>query len=161
MFTIQSNTAVFLWLLLSLILNKNPEQLNRIKGCFRGAVTLYITVTFLVFAILLQGAGYFSYESLVLHYIVPIGFILDWFLTEWENKYEWKYLLVWILYPIIYLVYTMIAGAQSGFYPYFFLDVVKLGWSVFLMWVALLVAIFVLLGMIYIKINHKLVQLLK
>lgn len=158
MFTIQSNTGVFIWLLLSLIFDKKSDILNKIRGVFRGAVTLYITVTFLVFAILLQSSGYFSYESLILHYIVPIVFIIDWILTERDVNYRWSFLLIWIIYPIIYLILTMVEGAKSGYYPYFFLDIEVLGLGMFIMWVTILVAVFVILGIILIIINHRLYQ---
>lgn len=158
MFTIQSNIGVFIWLCFAVLFDNKPDLLNKIRGVFRGAVTLYITVTFLVFAILLQGSGYFSYESLILHYIVPIGFIIDWILTERDVNYRWSFLLIWIIYPIVYLVLTMIEGAKSGFYPYFFLDIGVLGLGMFIMWVLILVAVFVILGMIFIIINHRLYQ---
>jgi len=37
--------------------------------------------------------------------------------------------LAWLLYPLAYLVYTLIRGAQVDWYPYPFLDVSRHGYG--------------------------------
>ena len=44
----------------------------------------------------------------------------------------------WLAYPVAYLVYALTRGAFDDWYPYFFIDVVSLGYPRVLMNAALL-----------------------
>jgi hypothetical protein len=50
-YTMQTNLMVAIWFTLAIIWHNNPKALQKISGKIKGAVTLYITVTFLVFTI--------------------------------------------------------------------------------------------------------------
>jgi len=157
-FTIQSNLIVLIWLTISIIYN-NKENKPRILGSIpRGAVTVYITVTFLIFAIILSPGyvpqGLALYTNIVSHYILPVAFIIDWIFTETENKYEWRYAVFWLIYPILYLIYTLVRGAITNFYPYFFLDLNVLSVIELVAYVIGLILLFLILGGIYIFANR-------
>ena len=158
-FTSQSNILVMVWCLMAIIFEKNLQIKQKLGGRLRGAVTLYITVTFLVYGIFLSSSGAEWITSIILHYIVPIGFIIDWFLTETPTvEYQWRFLWMWIIYPFIYLGYVLINGFYTGFYPYFFLDLSQLGIFSFLIWVSALIAVFLVVGSLLIGINRFLYQ---
>jgi hypothetical protein len=149
---------VTIWLTLAIIWHNKPDTLEKIMGPLKGAFTLYISITFLFFAVLLswmyQPTGFAAFTNLILHYITPIAFIIDWVLTENEKRYKWKYLLYWIIYPIGYLVFAFIHGTFTGNYLYYFLDASVFG-ILILVVVSLLVGVGSILGCIYILVNRK------
>jgi hypothetical protein len=157
-FTIQSNLFVALWLFVAIIFYKIKEKPVVLNPVFRGAVTLYVTVTFLIYAIILEPIyspqGWALVSNIGLHYIVPIAFIVDWLITETSNKYKWKYILLWLIYPIMYLIYTLIRGYFTGFYPYPFLNLNDIDVSTFIFNVLMLTVLFILLGVFYVLVNH-------
>lgn len=158
-FTMQTNLIVTIWLTLAIIWHNKPESLDKIMGPLKGAFTMYITITFVVFAILLssfyQPTGFAAFSNLVLHYITPIAFIVDWGLTEIKVQYKWNYLLYWIIYPLCYIIFAVIHGTITGNYLYYFLDISALGILGFVMFVSILIAFGLALGCLYILINRK------
>ncbi len=157
-FTMQTNLIVTIWLTLAIIWHNKPESLQKIEGPLKGAFTMYITITFVVFAILLspfyQPTGFAAFSNLVLHYITPIAFIIDWILTEIKIKYKWNYLFYWIWYPLCYIVFAIIHGIFTGSYLYYFLDISALGIFGFVS-ISVLIIFGLALGSLYIAINRK------
>jgi len=158
-FSIQTNYIVTIWFTLAILWHNKPEFLGKITGPLKGAFTMYITITFIVFAILLspfyQPTGWAAFSNLVIHYITPIAFIVDWVLTETKVRYEWNYLPYWITYPLCYIIFAVIHGTITGNYIYYFLDINALGILVFAMFVSILVGFGIALGSLYIWINRK------
>ncbi|MBU0672713.1 MAG: Pr6Pr family membrane protein [Candidatus Margulisbacteria bacterium] len=52
--------------------------------------------------------------------------IIDWFLDRPGVKVELKTAMYWLIYPIVYCVYTLIRGPIVGWYPYYFLSPIKM-----------------------------------
>jgi len=158
-YTMQTNIMVSVWLILAIVWHNKPEALEKITGPLKGAFTLYITTTFIFFAILLapfyQPTGFAAFSNLILHYITPIAFIVDWVLTETKIRYKWKYLPYWTIYPLSYLVFSFILGTFTGDYLYPFLNINLLGIPGYLISVGLLVGVGIVLGSLYIAINRK------
>jgi hypothetical protein len=119
-FTMQTNLLVTIWFTLAILSYNNTEILDKITRPLKGAFTMYITITFVVFAILLspfyQPTGYAAFSNIVLHYITPIAFIVDWVFTENKIRYRWNYLIYWIIYPLCYIIFIIIHGAFTGSY---------------------------------------------
>lgn len=158
-FTMQTNLIVTIWLTLAILWHNKPETLEKISGPLKGALTLYITITFIFFAVLLapfyQPTGFAAFSNLILHYITPIAFIVDWILTETKLRYKWNYLPYWIIYPLCYLVFAFIHGTFTGNYLYPFLDINALGILGYVLFVSILIAAGIVLGCMYIAINRK------
>jgi hypothetical protein len=157
-YTMQTNLLVCIWFTLAIIWYNKPDSLKKIMGSLKGAFTLYITTTFVFFAILLQifyhPTGWAAFSNLILHYITPIAFIVDWIFTENQLRYKWIYLLYWIIYPIGYLSYSLINGILTGDYLYPFLDIDNLGILGYFISVSFLIAVGVIIGCLYIGINR-------
>lgn len=158
-YTVQSNVVVLSWLSIALIFQERNKGHWFFSGVIRGAITLYITVTFLIFAILLaplyHPTGIEGFSNLMAHYLVPIAFIVDWILTEMHHEYPWKYIIFWLAYPIFYLIFTLIRAALTGNYIYPFLDLNLMGIGIFVLSVFMLAAVFLLLGALLVFINKK------
>jgi len=157
-YTVQTNLMVVIWISLALLYTQRAEKPFILGSIVRGGITVYISITFLIFVTLLQ-PFYFPTDpisitvNILAHYLVPILFILDWVITETNNTYENVYALYWLTYPIIYLVYSLIQGLITDFYPYYFIDLSMIGPFVFLFG-ALLALVFYAVGRLYIFLNR-------
>ena len=134
----------------------------------KGALTMGITVTGLVFHFLLSSTIFnmgstFAVANILLHYIVPIFCIFDWLIFDEKGKYDFKSPFKWLVIPDLYFIYVII-GVEFGMdfslitesrYPYFFIDVESLGWLNVIKYVILLNIFFLLLGYIFVFIDRK------
>jgi len=159
-YTIQTNVIVATWFLLAILYAKKEEKPAFMGPIVRGAITLYITVTFLGFAVLLSflytPTGIAAFTNLISHYIIPIAFIVDWLVTGHDTEYEWRHLKYYPIYPAGYLSYCLIQGAFTGFYPYWFIDPNILGIPILVIAIVVLVVFYIAIGGMYIAINKKL-----
>jgi hypothetical protein len=91
----------------------------------RGAATLYMTVTLIVFALLLSGTDVdtaIPWVNAVVHQLLPVVMIVDWLLDPPATRLTIRQGLAWLIPPLIWIAYTMIRGPIAGWYPYPFLD---------------------------------------
>ena len=158
-YTTQTNILVLVWLILAIVWHNKPEALEKISGPIKGALTLFITTTFVFFAILLQASyhptGFSAFSNIVLHYLIPIAFIVDWLLTETKIRYKWIYLPYWIIYPVCYLVFSFVHGTLTGDYIYPFLDISQRGILRYIIIVIFLIGVGIAIASLYIAINRK------
>ena len=156
-FTIQSNLLVAIWWSAALFSQGREPEPAFLRPKIKGALTAYISVTLIAFAILLSRTYSPSGLDLVLsnitHYITPLAFILDWVLFEKKGVYQWRYAIDWLTYPLLYFVYVMIYGAVTGQYLYPFFDLNALGAGGIAIQTALLLALFLILASFYILVN--------
>jgi len=91
----------------------------------RGAATLYLGMTGIVFALLLSGLDLGLLEpwaNTVLHYVMPVVLVADWLLVPPRGGFPVARSLWWLVFPAVYLPYTLVRGALVGWYPYPFVD---------------------------------------
>lgn len=116
----------------------------------RTAIASYvIIVNAVVFFILrhltnLQGLDFLT--DLLLHYIMPALFVLDWVFLVPKETLKIGHVAWWLVFPVIYLGWTFIHGAASGFFPYPFLNTTELGLVRVLINEGLLLVVFLVLG---------------
>ncbi|MEG0378423.1 MAG: Pr6Pr family membrane protein, partial [Eubacterium sp.] len=130
---------------------------------FKGAITMMITVTFLIYHFLLaprafsmnSDYNFWAPANLLVHYFTPLMVILDWLIFDKKNAYRPYDPLLWLAIPLLYLIFILIRAQLGGpitaagsYYPYFFLDVDVLSWIGVLKWVLLIAVFFALLGYI-------------
>ncbi len=159
-FTILTNLLAALALTLPVIA---PDGIGRwwSRPAVRGGVVLFITVVMAVYHLVLRASwdpqGLQKVVDYALHYGLPIAFILDWLLFVRKGRTPWSAAIAWLGFPAVFGIWTLVHGALSGFYPYPFLDVGKLGYALvvrnmlgmtmgFLVLAVLLVALDRLLG---------------
>ncbi len=160
-YTIQTNLIVMVWLFLSYYYNdlelKN-DKMDRIKGPFRTAITMYITITFVIFVLLLERiynpTGILIFTNVVNHYIIPLFFILDWYLHG-RVYLDLKYAFYWLVYPVFYLFSVLINGAITKSYIYPFLNLNKQTIFEFISWIVILLSVFIIFGLIFVLISRK------
>lgn len=122
-FTVISNTLAALYLIYFGVTN----DYSRFSQLVRGALTLYMLMTGMIFAVMLSGLENVRltavpWDNLVLHYIMPFVVVLDWILAPPKKTLESNSILLWIAFPILYVIYTLVRGSIAGWYPYPFLN---------------------------------------
>ena len=128
-FTIQSNVLAAVMLLAAALVR--PAERSALFDAVRGAVTLAIVITGVVFALLLQGLQeqldtHIPWVDLVVHTLVPLAVAVDWLLDPPRHVLPRGVVLAWLAYPLLWFSYTLVRGAAVGWYPYPFVDADRL-----------------------------------
>lgn len=117
------------------------------------AVTVYITLVGLVYNIILRfiwnPQGLEMVVDELLHSVIPVLFIIFWLIFVPKGGHEWKGVFKWLIYPLIYLVYTLIRGSMTGYYPYPFLNAGELGFIKVLVNSCILILVFLGFSLLY------------
>ncbi|PRH88545.1 hypothetical protein C5L14_04705 [Labrys okinawensis] len=155
-FTVLTNTLVAIVAGASALLGERNGLLTRAGT--RAAAAIYIFVVGAIFAALLTGLrethGLDRLADDTLHRVVPVLFVLYWLLFVPKGQLRWRDPVAWMLYPLLYVAYSLLYGALSGRYLYPFGDVSVLGYGRALANGALILAGFLVLGMIVVAIDR-------
>ncbi|WIV61118.1 Pr6Pr family membrane protein [Amycolatopsis nalaikhensis] len=92
-----------------------------------------IIVTGIVYQVALAGLvdlhGLPLFADTVLHKVTPLVFVLGWLLAGPRGTLTWRAVWWSLLYPLLWLTFTLPRGALTGFYPYPFVDAGALGYG--------------------------------
>ncbi|HEX2902481.1 MAG TPA: Pr6Pr family membrane protein [Jatrophihabitans sp.] len=150
-FTIQSNILAGV---VSATLARTPDRDGPGWRVLRLAALFGITVTGVVYATVLapihepHGAAEVL-TNLIVHYIVPIMMVLGWLLFGPRPRITGQTVLRSLLFPVLWLVYTLIRGAIWKWYPYPFLDVPSHGYQRVLLNSVAVTAVFAVLASLF------------
>jgi len=158
-FTILSNLLVALVCTFTVVGRPTTARQFLTKARVRGAVALYIAITggiyFTVLRHLWQPQGAQWVADALLHYVVPCLYLIVW-LVSGPRGLTWSDALRWLLFPLGYFIWIIARGAWLGVYPYSFTDVGALGFFSVLRNVALLFALFLVVGLSLIAVDKAL-----
>jgi hypothetical protein len=161
-FTILTNLLAAAALLLPVIApNSTAGQfLNRPN--VRTAITGYIIIVGVVYWLLLSGLshrqGWPMFFEHMAHYVTPPLFVLDWVLFVPKRDVDGRVAVGSLWYPLVYLVWTLLHGAVTGWYPYPFVDVADLGYPRVFLNIAGLVLAFLILEAALVGISRMLAR---
>ena len=94
------------------------------------SVVAYVWLAGIVYNLMLRGFMHANWPAtIILHDLVPLLFLIFWWSCIPRLRFTLKRVLSWLLFPIVYFIYTLIRGAMGGRYPYPFLDVSKFGYA--------------------------------
>lgn len=98
-----------------------------VPDIWRGAAVVYMTVTYIVFAVLLRDAQedlntHVAWVDSVLHRVMPIAVMADWLIAPPHAAITFRRALVWLGFPLAWTTFTLIRGEIDGRYPYPFLN---------------------------------------
>lgn len=123
------------------------------------AVTVYILIVGLVYNLVLRSLwdpqGLQLLVDNLLHSLTPLLALIYWFVYVSTKEINWKQTATWMLYPFFYLIYVMVRGSFSNFYPYFFIDVSKLGYTKALTNAVYVTVAFFLISLLLIWVGKK------
>jgi len=124
-FTVESNVLAFAVLLLSAVAVAWGKN-HKLDG-LRGAVTVYMLIVGIGFSFLLAGLEGIAltavaWDNTVLHYIMPTAMLIDFLIDRPKRTLAFKKFLYWLLFPVVYVAYSLTRGALTGWYPYPFLN---------------------------------------
>lgn len=135
-FTVQSNLltiAVMAWGAVRLARGQTADSPRFLA--FRVADFTYMAITGIVYNLLLRGIALpqgttLEWSNEIFHVIAPAVVVLDWLLAPGRRPVSWNVLPRVLVFPIIWVVYTLIRGpltpdalrGESYWYPYPFLN---------------------------------------
>ncbi len=103
------------------------------RASTKTAITIYILIVGLVYNLILRflwaPQGLQKLVDELLHSVIPLLFVFYWILYVPKQSLQWRNIFPWLIYPFIYAVFVLIRGNFSGFFPYPFIDIAKLGVS--------------------------------
>lgn len=67
--------------------------------------------------------------DVLLHYVMPVLFVVYWWVGVPKGDVRRADIWYWMLYPVAFLLLAMVRGALSGIYPYYFIDAGTLGYT--------------------------------
>ncbi|WP_165824400.1 Pr6Pr family membrane protein [Micromonospora globispora] len=167
-FTIQSNVAVGLFAGYAAwrAWQDRPEPPSPLKG----AVTLYITITGVVYHLVLANpASPFAMtqpdrafgEALgnqFLHTVVPLLAVADWTLFDQRGRLRPRYAAWWLAFPLGYLGFALVRGLIVHRYPYPFIDAGQLGYAGVGLSSLFFAFAFWLLGLVFVGVDRGLAR---
>jgi hypothetical protein len=159
-FTILSALLIAISLTTSLIKPSSRVGAYFDRFSVQTAITLYILIVFLIYNFVIrrnwtQTVWQFMADNL-LHVAIPILYIIYWLLIIPRGILNWKNIFAWLYFPAIYLCYTLLRGALTYWYPYSFLNAIRLGYAKVFLNIVILIAVFMITGLLLVFINRLL-----
>jgi hypothetical protein len=132
-FTILTNILAAIALLVPVLAPRSALGRFLDRPDVRTMITAYIIMVGTVYHLLLRGLSQregwpLAFEEM-LHYVTPPLFLIDWLLFVPKRDLNWRVGIAGLWFPIAYIVWTLVHGAVSGWYPYPFVDVGDLGYA--------------------------------
>lgn len=132
-FTIDTNIIVALCFTFIFLGSKYLLGRFFAKASTITAITVYITIVGIVYNVILRSIwdpqGMQKIIDELLHSVIPALFIIFWLIYVPIEQLKWKNAFPWLIFPIIYMIYALIHGNITKWYPYPFVDVNKLGYT--------------------------------
>lgn len=121
-FTVLSNLFAAAMLLYGAL--RPAHTHSRTVELLRGAAVVYILTTGIVYLVLLSGhAPTYPWVNAILHYLMPVAVTLDWLLDPPRVRLEpARTVVLWMAFPLLYILYTLARGAIVDWYPYLFVN---------------------------------------
>lgn len=127
-FTVQANVAVFLAVL---PLVRDPQHDGGSWRVLRLSSLIGIVITGLVHWFLLRPlldlSGWSYATDKLLHVVVPVLALVGWLAFGPRPRITGRVVGLALIWPVAWLVYTLILGALTNWYPYPFVDVGQVG----------------------------------
>jgi hypothetical protein len=126
----------------------------------QAATFIYILVVGVTYHFLLANiwspTGLQYVADVLLHYGVPLLYILFWIFLLEKKYLSYTSALTWLIYPFTYFVYSLFRGMITKTYPYPFVDVNELGYTKVFQTSFVLLIVYLLLGFITVFASRQL-----
>lgn len=123
-----------------------------------GAIASYIAIVGIVYTLLLldfrASEGPRLWADVILHDISPVLFVIYWLLAVPKGWLHWRHAVLWLGYPLSYVVYALLRATATNRYPYPFIEVAALGYARVLCNVVMLASGFLIVGLVFVAIDR-------
>jgi len=151
-FTILTNILVAVGVSSALWANQTATGQFFSQTNVKAGTAIYIAIVGVVYFLLLRNTwnpqGLQKLADILLHYVTPLLYVSYWLAFAPKQTLRWKDAFLWLAYPLAYLIYALLRGVISGFYPYPFIDVHILGYPRVFLNAAVLTLVFLGLGLV-------------
>ena len=134
-----------------------------LRPSVRTVIVAYIIVVGVVYHVMLRNLynpqGWRLACVIILHYVIPPLFVLDWLAFVQKRDLSWKILFGALALPVFYVAWTLAHGAVTGFYPYPFINIPKIGWMAAVRNVAGISLAFLLCAYLLVALDRRLGRL--
>jgi hypothetical protein len=159
-FTVLTNLLIAIGLTVSLLNPSSRAGRFFAHPSITTATAVYIFIVGLVYNFILRGilhlTGRDRIADEVLHVIVPVLYLVYWYLFTPKRPLHWIQAVYWLWYPALYVVYALVRGKIGDFYAYPFINVTKLGYGRVALNSAVLMIVFLAVSLLFIAITNKL-----
>lgn len=156
-FTVESNILVGVAAAMLLL---RPDRDGPLWRVLRLDALIGISVTGVVYTTLLRGVvelhGAAAVTNALVHYVAPLMAVIGWLLFGPRPRLTENTLVASLIWPALYVAYTLAHGAASHRYPYPFIDVAKLGYATALRNGVGLNLLLVGIGALFMWLDHRL-----
>ena len=122
------------------------------------AIAMSIVIVAAIYNLMLrqlwQPHGWQIVADNTLHVVMPVLFLLYWWLAVPKTMLRWPQVIYWQLYPAVYFAYVLARGAVDHWYPYPFLDVTKLGYLLVLADACMVLLVFVAVALLLVALGR-------
>lgn len=159
-FTIVTNTLAVLAMALPVLAPGSVAGRFFERASVRTAIAVYIIIVASIYFLILRHAwnpqGWLLVADRILHYAIPALFVADWLFLVPRGQLRWRDALAALIVPLVYILWILLQGAATGWYPYTFIDVPSLGYPAALANIAGLFLLFLLVGLALVAIDRLL-----
>lgn len=159
-FTILTNLLVATTLTVPLLAARTRLATFFAAPVLQGAIATYIAAVGIAYSLLLRHlrpSEPLAYLADVgLHDVIPVTFVVYWWIVVPKGGLRWRHAVLWLSYPLVYVIYALLRGAVIGRYPYWFLDAGLHGYARVFANMALLTVGFLIIGLIFVAVDRGL-----
>jgi hypothetical protein len=125
----------------------------------QSAIALYITIVGLVYNTVLRFVwdfdGWDKVANEFLHVVVPVLYLIYWYLYVPKGTLKWRKSTRWLVFPLVYIIYSLIRGPIANWYPYFFINVKELGYLTAFTYMFFVFMAFLMVGLLIVWIDGR------
>lgn len=157
-FTVFTNTLVAVVLTYALSVQASKARDFFLQPWVSSGIAVSIAVVGLGYSVLLrhlwhpQGWQFLADE--LLHDVMPVLFLLYWWLCVPKGTLRLKHIGLWVIYPLVYFAYALVRGESLGLYQYPFIDVARLGYPQVFINAGGILAGFVLISLVVVGLDR-------
>ncbi|MFM9904555.1 MAG: Pr6Pr family membrane protein [Pyrinomonadaceae bacterium] len=161
-FTVWGNTAVTV--ASTFIAINSENRLGRFFGldATLAAVATYIAIVAVIYSLLLRKpwdpTTIRGLLDTTFHDLIPAAYVLCWLISAPKARLRWLDPIYWLVFPGLFITYTLIRGAVIGWYPYYFANVTLLGYPTALRNTGFVLLTFVIVGMVFVLAGKLIVH---
>jgi len=90
-----------------------------------------------------------------MHVAVPLFFLLYWFFFVPKGSLNWIHPFLWLIYPLVYLFYSLLRGEFPGFHACPFINTTEPGYDTVLLNSIRLMILFIVTGLLLVVADKK------